>query len=280
MAAKKAETKTSKKTKKVETIVDEVAIAQPTVSAETVDTLAPTTTPENNDNIEKAADMPEKTKKKAAEQTAKHSKRYTSGAEKINDKTPRSTVEAMKLVKETATTKFTGSVEVHLNLYQKGLRGFVSLPNATGSKKRLLIFGNVTQTDGIIPGDDASIEDIASGKLTPGKDFDMVVATPAFMPKLAKVAKILGPRGLMPNPKSGTVTDDPEKTLNAMLGGKVEYKSEANAPILHMAIGKTNLEADKLTENYTALIAAIGSSKIRSASVNATMGPGIPIKIA
>lgn len=178
--------------------------------------------------------------------------------------------EAIELMKKTSFTKFDGTVELHINLStvslgdKKDMRGAVSLPHGTGKSVRVAI------------ADDAILEEIARGTL----NFDVLVAHPSMMPKLARVAKILGPRGLMPNPKTGTVGENPEKLAEGLKTGKVNFKTEPDQPVIHMTIGKVSFEDKKLAENIAAILTAVGPGKIAKATLAATMGPGIKIAIA
>lgn len=258
MAAKKTK---KDKTKNIEPEVFEDAIANEVVEATQTEAPAP--------------------KKIAATKTkgAQHSKRYSELAQKVEPNRKYLLREAVQLAKETAKTNFLGSVEAHLTLNQKGLRGFIQLPHGIKSTRKTLVFGTIDANDSIIVGDDASIKQIEDGSLVAGKDFHAVIATPLFMPKLAKVARILGPKGMMPNPKSGTVTDDPQKAVYEFGKGKVEYKTEQNNPQLHLKVGKTDFTNDQLTENMQSIVEAIGSNKIVAVTINATMGPGIKVSL-
>lgn len=177
--------------------------------------------------------------------------------------------EAISLVKQTSFTKFDGTVELHINLNtaslgdKKDFRGSVNLPHGTGKQVRVAI------------ADDAILADIAEGKI----NFDVLVAHPSMMPKLAKVARILGPKGLMPNPKTGTVTPDPEKRAKELMTGSVNFKTEPDQPILHLTVGKVSFDDKKLVENVNAILAAVGKSKIVKATLSATMSPGVKIAI-
>lgn len=158
---------------------------------------------------------------------------------------------------------FDETVELHVNTKEKGVSGMVTLPHGTGKKLRIKV------------ADDAIITEIEKGKI----DFDVLVATPAMMPKLAKVAKILGPKGLMPNPKNGTITDKPEEAVEKLSAGQISFKTEALAPVIHASVGKLSFEDKKLQENISALLSAIGTTKITSITLKSTMSPGIRIKV-
>lgn len=175
--------------------------------------------------------------------------------------------EALELVKKTAYTKFDGSVDVHVRLTEAkktedAVRGTVNLPHGTGRDRRVVL---ITEE---------MIEKIEKGWL----DFDVAVATPDMMPKLAKLAKILGPKGMMPNPKSGTVTTEPEKAMEELKGGRVEFKADSLGNI-HQGIGKVSWDAAKLTENFQTFVAALPKSRVKSVSLAPSMGIGVKIAL-
>lgn len=202
-------------------------------------------------------------KKKAAESKYKfrQGKKYLEAVGKVDKNKTYSPTDALKLVKTTSYSKFDGTVELVLNVLDKGLRGTVVLPHGTGKDIRVKI------------ADESLIKNLeANGKI----DFDILVADPSMMPKLAKVAKILGPKGLMPNPKTGTIGSDPEKMVKA-LASSITWKTEPEFPIVHAVLGKTSFEDKKLEENYQALIKSVGKDRIKSAFIKATMGPAIRI---
>lgn len=172
--------------------------------------------------------------------------------------------EAIKLVKQTSYTRFIGSVEAHINTKEKGLSGSVALPHQTGKQIRVAVAS------------EALIEKIQAGKI----DFDILVAAPVMMPRLAKFARILGPKGLMPNPKNGTISIDPKQLALSLTKGLTQWKTEAEAPIVHFMFGKTDFEEKKLKENLEALILAVNLSKINSVFIKATMGPAIKVNVS
>lgn len=226
---------------------------------------------------------------------SKQSKRLKAGTELVNKDTTYSVAEAVELVKKTATTKFTGSVEVHVrtNIEAKktdqAIRGSVTLPHGTGKTKRIAAFVSdakeaEAKTAGAnLVGGEELIKQI---KETGKTDFDVAVAEPAMMAKLAQIAKILGTRGLMPNPKTGTVSDNIAEAIKEIAGGKVNFKNDDSGNV-HLTIGKTDFDSVKLQENlkafYDALIqskpAAVKKQFIAGISLNATMGPGVKVKM-
>lgn len=207
--------------------------------------------------------------------------KYQKARSQVEDKTY-TAKEAFELLPKTSTTSFDASVEVHLNVTDKKIKGSISFPHlkaGTKKSKRYLIFGEkkstISDKQNIIWANEETLSDIENGKLKPGRDFDMVVASPKFMPQLIKVAKILGPKGMMPNPKDGTITEDFEKVFTTSADAAQQYKTDPQAPVIHIKIGKVSQKSDELSQNLKVLISAIGPSKITKATLTSTMGPGI-----
>lgn len=207
-------------------------------------------------------------KKKKQKKARERSRRYKEIAGLVDKTKLYPLAEAVALVKKTSLTRFDGTVELHVNLNPQSLgdqkgdyRGTVSLPHGTGKKIRVVI------------ADDAVLSAIEAGKM----DFDVLVAHPSMMPKLAKMARVLGPKGLMPNPKNGTVTENPEKRAKELSQGQINFKAEPGNPIVHLPVGKVSFEDTKLIENIEAILTAIGRGKILRATLAATMGPGVKI---
>ena len=222
----------------------------------------------------------------------KRSKSYRASAEKISADTLYSPLAAVRLARETSTTKYDATVEMALRLgvdprkADQMVRGTVNLPHGTGKTARVLVFANganaeaATAAGADYVGSDDMIEKIQGGWL----DFDAVVATPDLMGKVGRLGKILGPRGLMPNPKTGTVTMDVAKAVTDIKGGKIEFRVDKHSN-LHFIIGKTSFTDEALVENYAAAMEEIqrlkpAASKGRyllKATMSTTMGPGIPV---
>lgn len=209
-------------------------------------------------------------KKKAKTKKSKirtRSKRYQDAARHIEKGKLYPLADAITLVKKSSITRFDGTVELHMNLNpesldgKKELRGSVILPHGSGKKVRVAI------------ADEALIALVEAGKI----EFDMLVAHPEIMPKLAKVARILGPKGLMPNPKDKTITEDPEKRAKELSQGHVNFRTEPDQPIVHLPVGKVSFAGEKILENIEAVFEAIGRNKITKATLASTMGPGIKI---
>lgn len=171
--------------------------------------------------------------------------------------------EAVALAKKSSYSSFEGAIEAHFKVKTEGVRGMIVLPHGTGKSKKVAV------------ADDETIEAIAAGKI----DFDILLATPAQMPKIAKFAKVLGPKGLMPSPKAGTVTDDIEKVKSEIGGGRVEYRVDKTG-VVHASIGRASFTDVQLVENFRVLEAVLLSSKILSISLSATMGPGVKVEIS
>jgi large subunit ribosomal protein L1 len=212
-------------------------------------------------------------------------------AAKAYDKNKVYTVEeGLKIVKDNAKAKFDETVELHVKLgidtkkADQQVRSTVALPHGTGKTKRIAVIakGEHAQEAQKAGADKVGCEDIVDEVLKGTIDFDVLVATPDTMKDLAKAAKILGPRGLMPNPKSGTVTFDLANTIKALKAGRIEFKADAYG-IVHAIIGKASFDAAKLTENAKAVLETIlrvkpSTSKgvyVQSISVSSTMGPGV-----
>lgn len=170
---------------------------------------------------------------------------------------------AVNLLTQFKTGKFDETVELHVNVKEQGTSGTLKLPHGSGKTLRIKI------------ADDALLASIEKGTI----DFDVLVATPDMMPKLAKVARVLGPKGLMPNPKNGTITTNPEDAVKKLLGGEIRFKTEPKAPVIHLIIGKISFGDKKIMENAQATIDAIGSNKIKSAILTSTMSPGIRLQV-
>ena len=224
----------------------------------------------------------------------RHGKKYRSISEKIDRSQSYSPEEAFKLIKEGKIAKFDASVEAHVRLgidTKKGeqqVRGAVVLPHGVGKEKKIAVITSTKSKEAKsagadIVGGEELIEKISSGKIG---NFDVLVATPEMMPKLAKVAKILGPRGLMPSPKTETVTEKVEETVKMLKKGKISFKNDTSG-IIHQVIGKLSFEEKKLEENYKAFIDAVQKAKpaglkgkyMVSASICSTMGPGVKINL-
>jgi len=220
------------------------------------------------------------------------SKTYRAAAEQIDNLELHSPLSAIKIAKQTSKKKFDETVDVVMRLgvdprkADQMVRGTVNLPNGTGKTARVLVFANGDKAEAAreagadIVGGDELIERVSGGWL----DFDAVVATPDMMGKVGRLGRVLGPRGLMPNPKTGTVTPDVVKAVNDIKGGKIEFRVDRHAN-LHFIIGKASFSEAALAENYAAALEEVlrlkpASSKgryIKKVTVSTTMGPGIQV---
>lgn len=243
--------------------------------------------------IEKQVKAKTKKAKEEKVEKKKPSKRYLGLLKEVDKSKTYSVEEAVELVKKTATTKFDSSVEAHINLridsgkQEQQIRTTATLPKGTGKKIKVLVFGakdlKAIKESGALVGDEDTLAEIEKGKI----NFDKVVATPEWMPKLAKVAKVLGPKGLMPNPKSGTVSATPEKVVEGLSGGMIEIKTE-NSPIIHVVIGKASFKNQDLEENVKSLIASVKAAKpdevkkelISSIYLTSAMGPSVKLDLS
>jgi large subunit ribosomal protein L1 len=221
-----------------------------------------------------------------------HGKKYRQAAEQIDREKRYSLDEALELTKKSATTKFDSTVELHVNLgvdprqADQAVRATVVLPHGTGKQVRIAVFADGKNAEAAKAagadrvGKDDLLADIEKGKL----DFDMLVATPADMATLGKVAKVLGPRGLMPNPKSGTVTPDPAAAVKELRAGKVEFRIDKQA-ILHQSIGKVSFSDANLQANARTFLQAVLKAKpsaakgtyVKAIAATTSMGPSIRI---
>jgi large subunit ribosomal protein L1 len=224
-----------------------------------------------------------------------HGKRYRQQYDKVDRDRAYPPAEAIALVKETATAKFDETVELHVLLgvnvrhADEQLRGTLALPHGLGKDVTVAVFAQGQQArDAEAAGADFVGGDDLAKKVEEGwTDFDVAVATPDMMPAVGRLGRVLGPQGKMPNPKVGTVTDDIEKAVTDSKAGKVEYRTDRQA-IVHMAIGKAGFEADKLLDNYTAVVDEINRAKpasakgryIVSSTLSTSMGPGIRVDTA
>lgn len=224
---------------------------------------------------------------------AKRGKKYQDSAKLVDRAALYDVSEAIALVTQTAKAKFDETVEVHLKLGVDGrhadqqVRGAIVLPHGTGKTKRVLVFakGDKAKEAEAAGADFVGAEEMAKKIQTENWfDFDVVVATPDMMGVVGRLGKVLGPKGLMPNPKSGTVTMDIVKALEEIKAGKVEYRLD-KTNIIHTPIGKASFGAEKLTDNFNALLEAVVKAKpsaakgqyLKSVTLATTMGPGIKV---
>ena len=218
-----------------------------------------------------------RTKRNKPSKAKPRSKKYQAAVKDLDRSKFYPLPEAIDMVKKLSYSKFDGTLEAHINTLQTGVRGFVSLPYAKVVKVRILAFGKgVADSGADIFGDEKILEDILKGQI----NFDILITTPEWMQKLATVAKILGPKGLMPNPKNGTIADDLGKAVESFRSGKSEFKTEAKTPIIHSNLGKLSQPKEELLENTKILLSTIGKSKIKKVTLSPTMGPSVKLDLS
>ncbi len=221
-------------------------------------------------------------------------KNYRNSLDKLKGKEFYEVNEAIKLLKETSATKFDGTAEIHINLNiypakaEQAIRGTVPLPHGSGKKLKIAA---IVSDDKVKASKDAGavnagmedlIDEFSKGKFK----YDVIIATPDAMKKLGKVAKILGQKGMMPNPKSGTVTDDPEKTIKELMAGRVEYRNDKDG-IIHTIFGKVSFKEEELENNLNTILKVVRESKpatvkgtfVQSITITSSMGPGIKLDV-
>jgi large subunit ribosomal protein L1 len=221
-----------------------------------------------------------------------HGKKYNKNAELIDRAKLYAPAEAIKLARQTTTTKFDATVEVAMRLgvdprkADQMVRGTVNLPHGTGKTARVVVFAaGEKAAEAEAAGADAVGSDDLVTRIQGGwLEFDAAIATPDQMAKIGKIARILGPRGLMPNPKTGTVTQDIAKAINEIKGGKITFRVDKHSN-LHLIIGKASFTADQLVDNYAAVLDEVLRAKpsaakgkyLKKVTVTTTMGPGVPV---
>lgn len=268
--------------------VEAIGAAEPTpeVNESTSEEGAKQTNSEQTGSASGASRPDEQAPKKKAQKPGKthgsaskkvRSKKYQEKVAELDRTKALPVTEAIDLVKKLSYSKFDGTLEAHINTIQTGMRGLVSLPFASGKKLTILAFGKGAEESGAdIVGTEEVVETINKGKVS----FDLVVTTPEWMPKLAKIARILGPRGLMPNPKNGTITDDLKKAVEGFQAGKTEYKTESKAPVIHLGLGKLTQPNEELVANIKILIQTLGKTRVRKVTLAPTMGPSVRVELA
>lgn len=226
----------------------------------------------------------------------KHGKKYIEAAKQVDRSVQYEPAEAIALAKKTATAKFDETIEVHIRTGCDGrhaeqqIRGAVVLPNGTGKEVKVLVFA---KGDKLSEAEAAGADFVGGDELIPRiqndgwLDFDVVVATPDMMGVVGRLGKTLGPKGLMPNPKAGTVTMDVTKAVKDIKAGKIEYRLD-KSNIIHVPIGKASFSEEQLEQNFNALMEAIMKARpsavkgqfLRSITLSSTMGPGVKVNVA
>lgn len=215
-------------------------------------------------SVEPMENAESETERVAKENNRHKGKKYLAARAQVTPKKTYSLKEAAKLLKDTSISNFTGSVELHLVLTKDSVNTRIELPHSTGKTKKVEVAS------------DETIDKLKSGKI----DFDVLLASPDIMPKLVPYAKLLGPRGLMPNPKNGTLVQDTKKALAGFSGNTITVRTEKSAPLTHNTIAKVSQPEHEIEENIKAIFTGVGEKNIKKAVVSASMGPGILVSVA
>ncbi len=200
---------------------------------------------------------------KSGTSTRRRGKKYSEALKKLDKTKTYSLEEAVKLLKGVKFANFDESVELHFDVEEAGLKGEVELPHSTGKTTRVTIV------------DEKVLSNLEKGII----DFDILVTHPSFMGKLAKFARVLGPKGLMPNPKAGTISTNPEEIAKKFAKGALRWKTEAKFPLIHQMIGKVSFEDKALVENGSAFVKSVGTNKIKKAYIKTTMSPSLRLNL-
>jgi len=262
----KKQADSAKKRQEVKKSKKEVEVVEETAVVETMEAPVEVEAIDSSEKADKKADKKQSKKGKKDLSVKQHrhtGKKYKAAASKREKATLYTLAEAIKKVREMAFTKFDETLEVHVNTREGGVKGEVVLPHGTGKELKIAIV------------DDAVLKAIDNGVF----DFDILITTPANMPQLVKYARVLGPKGLMPNPKNGTVTDKPEEAIKKFQGGSIRYQTEAKFPIIHQAAGKLSFTEDQLMKNVTVLVDALKKKNIASLYLSATMTPSVQVDV-
>lgn len=240
--------KTSQENKKKKLAVEDLSVVEGQKAPETV--------------AEVSAPVEETTETKVTKARVR-GKKYTAARKKVDPNKRYALAEAVKLVKETSLSKFDGKVEAHVTVIDIGNAGEIAFPHFESDSKKIVVLN------------DTILAEIKDGKI----NFDILIATPVTMPKLLPFAKLLGPKGLMPNPKNGTLTDKPEEAVKRLSVAKTVVKTEKKAPVVHIVVGKVSQPETELEANVAELIKVIKPVKIKKLALCATMGPSVKVLI-
>jgi len=224
--------------------------------------LETATDQENQEDGEQAEEAPAQKTKKVSGNLARRSKKYQLVRSKVDKTKLYEPTAAIELIKKLSYSKFPGTIEAHVITRKEGTSVTLSYPYSTGKKVVVAVFSAELA------------EKIAAGQI----EFDILVATPADMPKITKFARILGPKGLMPNPKTGTLVDDPAARAKELSGGQVTIKTEKKAPLMHTVLGKTTMDTQELVANLAALMAATKNDALKM-HLSASMSPSVRVDL-
>lgn len=228
-----------------------------------VDTREAISEATENEVAAETVESTEEVKETVTKVAKKRSKKYHTAKAKVDVLKFYPLADAIKLAKETSLSKFDGKIEAHVTVFDIGTVGEIAFPHLETSAKKIVILN------------EAILAEIKEGVI----NFDILVATPVTMPKLLPFAKVLGPKGLMPNPKTGTLTDKPEEAVKKLSVAKQIIKTEKKAPVVHVVVGKVSQSVEELAENINELVKTIKANKIKKLSICATMGPSVKIAV-
>ncbi len=234
------------------------------VQSEDVEQKAVTEETEVTEKVTETPETPQEEVSTVQKVAKKRSKNYLAAKAKVDVTKYYSLKEAVKLVKETSLSKFEGKVEAHVTIFDIGNVGEITFPHLETASKKVVILN------------DTILAELKEGNI----NFDILIATPSTMPKLLPLAKILGPKGLMPNPKNGTLTEKPEDSLKKLSVAKTILKTEKKAPVVHIIVGKVSQKEEEIIANVEELIKTIKINKIKKLALCATIGPCVKVKVA
>lgn len=226
---------------------------------------------EKETKTEKSGKKESKYKAKTSKKKNPRSSKYTAAANLVDKNKAYSLNEALEILPKLKTAKFDETVELHINTIDRGVSGNITLPHGTGKKARIEIADHGQDPKHV----EELIKKISAGQI----DFDILIATPDTMPKLAVVARFLGPRGLMPNPKNGTIHPKPAEAAKKFEGGQINFKTEPKAPIIHLSVGKMSFGDKQLNENIKTVLRAVDAKNITKVTLKSTMSPGIKLAL-
>ncbi len=219
----------------------------------------------------KSAKKESKYKSKKSKKAKPHSASYLATAKLVDKTKTYSLSEAIEILQKAKKTKLDETVELHINTNEKGVSGNLLLPHGTGKKSKIEIADYASDPKHV----EELVKTITAGQV----NFDILIATPETMSHLAKVARVLGPKGLMPNPKNGTISPKPKEAIKKFEGGQINFKTEPKFPIIHMSVGKISFEEKQLSENIKAIFKAVQTKNIKNVTLKSTMSPGIKLSI-
>ena len=235
-----------------------------------VEAVEKTEAPAEKTESEQTEQPKEKKKVQKKGKAHERSAKYKDAASQIEKGKTYSLSQGLELLEKTHLAKFDETVELHINTVES-MSGSMTLPHGTGKSTRVAI---------LAPSKDAAAADELLKQIESGKiNFDILIATPDAMPRLAKVARVLGPKGLMPNPKSGTVTPNPDAVAKQYEGGHMTFKTEAKAPVLHLVVGKMSFGKEKLSENITTALKAVKTQNMKKVVLKSTMSPAVRLAV-